>query len=171
MDVKEAILQRRSVRSYKDQDIPKEKLEDIMNSVRLAPSARNKQNWKFIIVTDKSVKDKLYEAAKKQDSVKEAPVIIAGVSTQPEVMSCEIPAGVVDVSIALDHLTLRAVEEGLGTCWIGAFDQGKAKEVLGVPEDCEIVALMTIGYPKSSGEKEKNRDELSEIISYDKYSE
>ncbi|KXA92998.1 hypothetical protein AKJ64_01655 [candidate division MSBL1 archaeon SCGC-AAA259E17] len=173
MDVEEAILRRRAVRSFEDREVPKEKLEEIMNSVRMAPSASNKQDWKFVIVMDDEKKEEVYRAANKQSFVKEASAVIAGITTDPEYrMSCGIPSGVVDLSIAMDHLTLKAAEEGLGTCWIGAFDQEKAKDVLEVPDEYEIVALMPIGYPKTSLEKRsKNRAEAREIVSYNTFSE
>lgn len=172
MDVENAILARRSVRSYKDKDVEQKKLEKIMDVVKTAPSANNRQDWKFVIVRDEETKEKIYGAAHRQNFVREAPVVIAGITTDPDdIMSCEIPAGIVDLSIALDHLTLKAAEEGLGTCWIGAFNQEEAKEILKIPEEYEIVALMPIGYPKRPLKKEKkNRKNLEEVISYDSFS-
>ncbi len=173
MNVEEAILSRRSVRSYEGRDIPQEKVEKIMDCVRMAPSANNKQDWKFVVVTDSKKKEELSRAANRQDFVKEASAVVAGVTTDPEyTMSCEIPSGIVDVTIALDHLSLKAAEEGLGTCWIGAFNQEKAKEVLEVPDYCKIVGLMTMGYPKRPLEKKKkSRKDLNEFITYNKFSE
>ena len=171
MEVKEAIKRRRSVRSYKDREVSQAILDDLMDSVRMAPSASNRQDWKFILVKKQSIKDKLFEASNKQSFVKEAPVVIAGVATDPEdKMSCDVEAGIVDLAIALDHLTLRAAEEGLGTCWIGAFDQEKAKEILGVPEEHKIISLMPLGYPTYDLTSEaKNRKSLDEIVSYNKF--
>ncbi|MBS3737142.1 MAG: nitroreductase family protein [Candidatus Bipolaricaulota bacterium] len=171
MEVKEAIERRRSIRAYKDEEVPRSLLEDIMESVRMAPSASNRQDWKFIIIDDESTKDQIYEAANEQSFVREAPVVIAGVATEPdEMMSCEVSAGTVDLSIALDHLTLRAAEEGLGTCWIGAFDQEKAKEILEIPEDHKVISLMPLGYPTYDlTREEKRRKKLEEIISYNKF--
>ena len=173
MDVEEAIQKRRSVRSYQDKEIPKNKLERVLNAARMAPSAKNKQDWKFIVAKDEEKRIELYEAARQQSFVKEAPVVIAGVATDPEYkMGCDIPGGIVDLSIALDHLTLQAAEEGLGTCWVGAFDQEKAKEILNVPKGCEIVSLMPMGFPKEPLEKRnKRRKSLSEVISYDTYAD
>lgn len=171
MEVKEAIERRRSVRSYRDEEVPRSLLEDIMESVRMAPSASNRQDWKFVIVDKESVKDQLYKAANEQSFVRDAPVVIAGVATEPEeMMSCEVNAGTVDLSIALDHLTLRAAEEGLGTCWIGAFDQDKAKEILEIPKDHKIISLMPLGYPTYDlTREEKRRKKVEDIISYNEY--
>lgn len=171
MNVSEAILTRRSVRSYKDKEIPEEKLQKVIESARMAPSARNKQDWKFVIVQDEEVKNKIQEAAGGQKFVNEAPTVIAGVSTKPDKrMKCDIPTGVVDVSIAMDHITLKAAEEGLGTCWVGAFEQEEVKEILNIPEGCKVVALMPIGYPEEELEvlykKRKNPEDITCRDSY-----
>lgn len=171
MEVKEAIEKRRSVRSYKDREVSRSLLEEVMESVRLAPSASNRQDWKFVIVDDETVKERLYTAANEQSFVREAPVVIAGVATEPEeLMSCGVSAGTVDLSIALDHLTLRAAEEGLGTCWIGAFDQEETKEILEIPEEYKVIALMPLGYPTYDLTREnKRRKKLEEILSYNSF--
>ena len=170
MEVKEAILRRRSVRSFKEKDIPRELLKDIMGSVRMAPSASNRQDWKFVLVDDSATREKLARAASNQNFVKEAPVVIAGINTERKMMSCGVKAGTVDLAIAMDHLTLRAAEEGLGTCWIGAFDQEETKEILSVPEDSKVIALMPLGYPTYDLTKEnKRRKELEEIINYNSF--
>ena len=170
MSVYEAIKKRRSVRGYQDKDIPQETLEEILDAARLAPSARNKQQWKFIVVENEEIKQKLVSAANDQKFVGEASVVIAGVALEPDhKMSCEVPAYAVDLAIALDHITLAAQDNGLGTCWIGAFSQQKAKEVLEVPEEYKIVGLMPLGYPADSAGT-KNRKDLSEVVSYNKFS-
>jgi len=171
MNVKEAILKRRSVRAYKEKEVSPSILEEIMDSVRMAPSASNRQDWKFVLVEDEATKEKLYEAANRQSFVRQAPVVIAGVATDPEeMMSCDVNPGTVDLSIALDHLTLRAAEEGLGTCWIGAFEQEKAKEIMGIPDDCKVIALMPLGYPKEElVKRDKQRKSLEEIVSYNSF--
>ncbi|KXA88689.1 hypothetical protein AKJ57_06475 [candidate division MSBL1 archaeon SCGC-AAA259A05] len=172
MNVEEAIRKRKSVRSYKDKDVSREKVEELMESVRLAPSATNRQEWKFVIVDD----DEKIEALKnctKHKFIAQAPYIIAGVSTDPDyVMSNGKAAGPIDLSIAIDHLTLKATEEGLGTCWIGGFDQDCAKQVLEVPKDLEIVALTPLGIPeKPLTEMSKDRKKIDKIITYNEYTE
>lgn len=171
MKVEEAARRRRSVRSYQEKEIPEGKFERVMDTVRMAPSANNKQDWRFVVVRDEDRKEMICEAARNQRFIKEAPIVVAGVATEPEyVMSCDIPGGIVDVAIALDHLSLKAAEEGLGTCWIGAFDQERVKGILNIPEDCEVVSLMTVGYPvRSLEEEDKDRKELEEIVSYDTF--
>ncbi|KXB06881.1 hypothetical protein AKJ52_01400 [candidate division MSBL1 archaeon SCGC-AAA382C18] len=173
MNVEDAIRSRRAIRSYKDKEISEGKLEEIIDAVRMAPSASNKQDWRFVFVTEGEKKEKLFEKANVQDFVKDAPVIVAGVTTDPEVeMTCGVPAGVVDLSIALDHLTLKAAEEGLGTCWIATFDQEKTKEVLEIPNEYRVIEIMTLGYPAEPLKREdKDRKELEKIMFYNNFSE
>ena len=165
----EAIKKRQSVRSYKDKEIPEEILQKILEAGRLAPSANNKQHWKFIVVKDEDLRKKLVPACKNQKFVGEAPVVIAGCATNPDyVMTCGEHSYSIDLAIALDHMSLEAASLGLGICWIGAFYQDKVKDILGIPEDIRVVALMPLGFPKKLGPK-TGRKSLSEIICYDKY--
>jgi nitroreductase len=168
MEVFEAIKNRYSCRSYKAESVPEEKLRKVLEAARLAPSAHNAQEWKFVVVKDAKKRKELAETAG-QGFIGEAPVIIAAVSLAPEeVMSSGVPAYAVDLAIAMEHAALQAVEEGLGTCWIGAFDQEEVKKVLNVPEECKVVALMPLGYPADKP-KPKDRKRLEEIISEDSF--
>ena len=173
MDVETAISSRRSVRSYKDEKVPREKIEEIFESVLMAPTTYKLQNQKFVIVDDDKIKEKLYKAANDQKFVENAPVVVVGITKTPEsVLSSGIRAGVLNVTIALDHLTLKATEEGLGTCWVSGFVQEKVKKAINVPEEYEVVALMTLGYPKRSLEEKKGRKvSLARSISYNEFSE
>jgi len=167
--VLEAIKKRQSVRSYQDKEIPEEILQQILEAGRLAPSAKNTQSWKFIVVRDKTLRKKLVPACKDQEFVGEASVVIAGCGTNPDyVMSNGEHAYSIDLAIALEHMSLEAASLGLGTCWIGAFYQEQVKEILGVPEGMRVVNLLILGYPKKLGPKTK-RKPLSEIVCYDKY--
>lgn len=169
MNVFEAIKNRRSVRAYKSDPVPEEKLNKVLEAARLAPSARNAQEWKFIVVKDAQKREKLVEAALGQKFVGEAPVVIAAVSLNPEkIMSCQVPTYAVDLAIAVDHMTLQAVEEGLGTCWIGAFSQEKVKEALEIPEEYKVVSLLPLGFP-ADDPSPKTRKNVSEIISYEHF--
>lgn len=169
MKVKDAIRERRSVRSYKSKGIPEDDLETILEAARLAPSAKNCQSWKFIVVKDEEKREALAHAAVNQTFVSEAPVVIVAVAIEPEyVMRCEVPAYAVDLAIAVDHMTLQAVELGLGTCWIGAFYQDKVKKILQIPDEYKVVALLPVGYPATSGGF-KNRKSLEEIVNYETF--
>ncbi|MEA2053512.1 MAG: nitroreductase family protein [Candidatus Thermoplasmatota archaeon] len=171
MDVMETIKKRYSVRSYQQRDVPDEIIRKIVEAARLAPSAKNRQEWKFVMIKDVAKRERLCEAAKGQTFVRQSPVVIAGVSTETDyVMTCGVPARYVDIAIAMEHIALTAVEYGLGTCWVGAFYQDKAKEVLNVPPDCQVVALMTLGYPEEGLEPaEKRRKSLEDIMCYEEF--
>jgi len=150
MNAMEVIKQRRSIRDYEDRPVPEEKLNRILEAARLSPSARNSQDRKFVVIREEEQRRKLAQSAGHQQHVAKAPVLIAAVGTNPEYhMPNGVPAYPVDLAIALDHMTLIAVEEGLGTCWIGGFSQEIAKEVLNVPDGCTIAALLTLGFPKT----------------------
>ena len=142
------IVKRSSVRSYENKPITEETLLRIIEAAHLAPSGSNRQPWKFIVVRDAEIRQQLAQAAR-QTFVASAPVIIAAVATAPKLsMGNGVPEYAVDLAIAVDHLTLAAVDEELGTCWIGAFSQEKAKAILNVPEKYKIVALLALGFPK-----------------------
>ncbi len=169
MELKEIIEKRESVRNYEDRVVPKEKLERILDAARLAPSASNRQPWKFIVVTEKKRRQELAEAANGQTFVGQAAIIIIAVATRPEhIMSCGVASHPVDLAIAVDHMTLAAVDEGLGTCWIGAFSQDKVKKLLNIPEEYRVVTLLPLGFPRQEiGTKQ--RKSLEEIVCYETF--
>lgn len=170
MEVKEAILKRYSVRSYQDRPIPQEVLEELFKAAQLAPTGSNRQQWKLVVVKRRDLREELAVAAKNQSFVAEAPVVFAVVSLNPErQMSCEVPGYAVDLAIVLDHITLQAVELGLGSCWIGAFIQPKVKEILEIPEDLKVAGLLPVGYPADSW-REKKRKDLSSLICHETFS-
>jgi len=166
MDVMQAIKERRSIRRYQQRPVDDEILTTLMEAVRLAPSASNRQEWRFIVVKDRAQIEKLATITG-QLFLATAPVIVAGVALNPErVMRCEVPAYAVDLSIALTHLMLAAVEHGLGTCWIGWFDQNEVKRTLRIPDEYKVVGLLTLGYPAESPDF-RGRKPLNEVVSYD----
>lgn len=154
MDVFEAINKRRSVRAYKSDPIPEDILKKVLDTMRQAPSAANRQPWKFIIVKDRALIEAMVKTCNAQAFLAQAPVVIAacgienlawkGVGGNRSASAVEI-----DVSIALAHLTLAAAAEGLGTCWIAAFNEACFKKLLKVPEGVRIVSLTPLGYPVS----------------------
>lgn len=171
MDVMEAIKVRRSIRTYKPTPIPEKKLRTVLNAARLAPSAKNLQPWKLVIVRDEDVKRELIPACNNQKWIAEAPIIIAACAVQDEafeMMGGYMNSYPVDIAIALDHLTLAAVNEGLGTCWIGSFNEDKVKAVLNVPRDVKVVALTPLGFPNEEPAS-KGRKHLSDLICYNQY--
>ena len=172
MDLMEAIKKRYSVRNYKDRPVEKEKLENILEAARLAPSASNRQEWRFIVVQDKDKRGLLMQAAKNQPFVGEAPVVIACCAkTDNHVMSCGQLSYPIDVAIAMEHMALKATGEGLGTCWVGAFYEDKVKEALGIPGDIRVVELLALGYPAKAAPARKDRLTLKEIVMHEKWAE
>ncbi|TKJ40566.1 nitroreductase [candidate division TA06 bacterium B3_TA06] len=169
MDVAKAIRDRRSVRSYEKKVIPQDVLLKVLEAARLAPSANNRQPWKFVVVREAAKRAALAKAAKEQQFVAEAPVVIAAVALEPErVMTCGVPTYAVDLAIAVDHITLAAVQQGLGSCWIGAFYQEDVKKILDIPDEYKVAALLTLGYPRDQA-RFKNRKPLEEIVCYDSW--
>jgi len=167
MNVMDAIKTRKSVRDYVDKPIEDEKLITVLEAGRLAPSASNRQEWRFVIVCDLEMRKKLASASI-QKFVGEAPaVIVACADTDGHIMKCGQPCYPIDVAIALDHMTLAAVELGLGTCWVGAFDEKRVKEILGIPEEIRVVELMAIGYASNPSPVEKKRFPLNTIVKYE----
>jgi len=169
MNVMEAIRQRRSVRAYLDKPVEEEKLEAVLEAGRLAPSASNSQEWRYVVVRDPAMRAKLAEAANGQKFVGDAPVVlVACAKTDGHKMSCGEPCYPIDVAISLDHITLKAVEEGLGTCWIGAFGQPAVKKLLNIPEDIRVVQLMPLGYPADQPAA-RSRLSLDDIVIPEKW--
>ncbi len=171
MDVYQAIKQRRSVRRYRPDPVPEEKLKRVLDAMRLAPSGKNAQPWRFIVVRDARVREKLVEACNGQQFVGEAPVVIVGCGWEQKAyprMGGYWNSLPVDVAIALDHLSLAAVSQGLGTCWIGSFKEDAVKEILGIPEEVKVIALMPLGYPVGEpGTKPRKR--LEEVVAFDSW--
>jgi nitroreductase len=168
MDVVNAIRTRKSVRAFLDKPIEEDKLYAVLEAARLAPSASNRQEWRFIVVRNPTSRKKIAEAANNQIFLSAAPVIlVACAETDNHVMSCGQLSYPIDVAIALDHITLAAVELGLGTCWIGAFNEQLVKKILHVPEEIRVVELMPIGYPSDISIKTKKRLGFDTVVKYD----
>lgn len=171
MSVLEIIRRRRSIRKYKGDSIPEDILWRVLEAARLAPSGKNLQPWKFIVVRDPLLKEKLVEACLGQKFIAQAPLIIVACGFPENCyarMGRYMKSWPVDVAIALEHLVLQAEEEGLGTCWIGAFEEDKVKSLLHIPEEAKVLALTPLGYPDESPPP-RGRKPLAEIISFDKY--
>ncbi|MCM8787816.1 MAG: nitroreductase family protein [Candidatus Omnitrophica bacterium] len=170
MNVFEAIKARRSIRSFLDKPIKEEILLKLFEAARQAPSASNRQEWRFVIVKDIKMRKKLATATKGQNFIEEAPVIVACCAvTDNHIMTCGQLCYPIDVAIAIDHISLVAVEMGLGTCWIGAFYEDKVKEILEIPAYVRVVELLAIGYPKKIQDTSKERLPLKEIIFKEKW--
>ena len=169
MDVLSAIQGRRSIRQYSSQPIEDIKLNKVLEAARLSPSANNRQSCKFVIVKDNETRANLAEAAGGQLFVGQAPVILVACGTDPDsIMMCGQHRYTVDLSIATEYMILEAYEQGLGTCWLGSFDEKRVKEILGIPEGIRVVAMSPLGYPTDSP-AERPRKNLDEIVCYERY--
>ena len=170
MDVLDAIKTRKSIRKYLEKPLEDEKLNVVLEAARLAPSAGNRQEWRFVVVRDPKTRTRLAEAANSQTFVGQAPVVIAACAeTDGHVMRCGQLCYPIDVAIALDHMSLAATELGLGTCWIGAFNEQKVKEILGIPEETRVVQLMPLGYPSDASLIRKSRLQLDRIVKHERW--
>jgi nitroreductase len=189
LEVLEAIKTRRSIRRQKPDAIDDETLEKVLDAARWAPSWHNTQCWRFILVRDSSIKERLtgtlFEMKREgtladnpaAKAVRQAPVLIVACAEMgksgrdPDDATYRTDKGdwfMFDVALAMENLVLAAHALGLGTVIIGAFDAIKAAEILGVPEGIRVVAMTPLGFPEREG-KVPPRKELSEIVFYDKY--
>ncbi len=167
----DAIRTRRSIRRYKPAPVPEPVLREVLNAARLAPSADNAQPWKMVAVRDEQTKLRLAAACNGQKFIAQAPLVLVACGLPDEAFQTVggyMSSHVMDVSIALDHLTLAAHSLGLGTCWIAWFKEDKVREILGVPEDVRVVALTPLGYPDETPEKTP-RKSLEELVVYEKF--
>lgn len=171
MNVSEAISKRRSVRSYKSAPVEKEKLELILQAARLAPSARNQQIWKFIVVRNKETQKNLAYACEDQMFVAEADIVICSCALKcNDFLSNGEATHTMDLSIATSLMMLQATELGLGSCWVGAFNQDKVKKLLRVPDDVKVVSILTVGYPHFIPPA-TDRKKISEIIAVENFAQ
>ena len=148
MEFNEVIRKRRSIRGYLPDPVPQGKLDAVLEAARIAPSATNAQPIRLIVVSNPAVKEALRAAYDKPWFIS-APLIIAGCVDPSKAWkrSDGFNAAELDLAIAFDHLTLAAVAEGLGTCWVCNFDEGKAKAALGGPEGIRLIAMTPLGFP------------------------
>jgi nitroreductase len=168
LDFLELVRKRRSIRRYSPAPLPKDTLETVLEAARLAPSSGNKQCWRYVIVTERDIKRKLAEAG--EMFADEAPVIIVACA---DPTASHRQAGMdhylVDIGISFEHLILAATSLGLGTCWIGGFDEEIFKKILDVPDDVRVVAYTPLGYPDEKKGRVFARKPLRDICFYEKY--
>jgi len=177
MDVLDAIRSYRPCLSYSSRPVPPEKLKAILSAARLAPSQRNLQPWRFVVVRDDERKRLLAQASNRGKLIAEAPAVVVAFAVEediPVTIGAYISAYPLDVAVAVDHLQLAATAEGLGTNWIIEFHEEKVRSVLHVPEGVHPIAVIPIGYPaepngSSKGTDEADRKSPDEVIAYDDY--
>jgi nitroreductase len=174
----ELVKKRESTRNYSPKPVPRELIDRCLDAARLAPSACNSQPWSFIVVDNEAKKNEIVDKTMTKlfsmnKFVRTAPVIIA-VITEPSVYYARMGGAfrnvrynLIDIGIACDHLTLQAAELGLGTCWLGWFNEKEMKKLLGLPKSTKIDIVLSMGYPKEALDpRPKVRKNLEEIRRY-----
>jgi nitroreductase len=174
------ILRRQSQRSYTTQPVENGKLLRCIEAARFAPSANNSQPWKFIIIDDPVLKDKVAEYTSSgvipmNRFTKQAPVQVAVVREQTNLTTAvgrilkDKNYPLIDIGITTAHFCLQATAEGLSTCIIGWFDEKKIKELLKIPKALRLELIILVGYPPTDEIRNKKRKETAQILSYNSY--
>jgi nitroreductase len=172
--------QRESVRAYIDRKVDRKKIVRCIEAAQIAPSACNSQPWKFIIVDDEFLKNKIAETTSNKllplnHFTKQAPVHVVVVREKANFTSKmgqiirekDFPS--MDIGIATEHFCLQAVSEGLGTCMLGWFDVKKVQQLLNIPVNKRAELIITVGYPKNNQTRTKKRKSLDEIMTFNSY--
>lgn len=173
------VQKRRSIRRFLEKPVEKENILACIDAARLAPSADNVQPWRFLIVDDPTLKEKvgkeifsgIYFISR---FASKAPVLIF-ILARLDIIANRLGKQIqgihyylIDCGIAGEHIVLQAEEFGLGTCWIGWFNARKARKVLNIPRKYKIVSILAVGYSEKRPQREKNRKKLEEITWYNK---
>ena len=175
MDLFQVISDRRSIRKYKDTPVEREKIEQLLNAARLAPSWKNTQCWRFLVLSDPARRASLLDGFPEDNPGKKAiamaPCVVV-VCADPAQSAVEngIEYYIGDTAIAFEHLCLAAHALGLGTCWMGMFNEEVIKKALGIPEGIRIIGITPLGYPDQEP-KPRPRKELTEIAYFDSWGE
>jgi len=177
----EPIQHRRSVRKFLEKPVEDEKLTEILDAARLAPSGNNRQPWYFIVIKDERLRQEVAAATNNQMWIATAPVVIvavadicarsenyAGMFVDEETCGFDLKRVIRDTTIAISYILLEVDNQGLGACWCGAFTQEGIRPVLGIPEDKFVLAVIPVGYPAEEP-KAKPRKTLEEIVKYDRW--
>lgn len=175
------VAKRFSVRHYLEKTVEREKIERCLEAARMAPSACNSQPWHFIVVDQPELMDRVASETQTplvpvNQFVANAPMIVAVISEKGN-LSSRFGSIVkqrefrwIDLGIAVEHFCLQAVEEGLGTCIIGWFNEKPIKALLNVPRDKSIGLLIAVGYPEHDGPKNRLRKPIEAMRSFNSYS-
>jgi nitroreductase len=169
MEFSVLVEERYSVRAYEPDPVEDEKLEKVLEAARLAPTAANRQPFQLIVIHTEGREEELLEIYNKAWFV-EPPLVICACGLLERAWTRGDGKNFtdVDVAIAMDHLILAAANEGLGTCWVGAFDPDAARETLGLPDDVEPIAFTPLGYPADQAGAKK-RKSLDELVRYERW--
>lgn len=166
MEVKDAIRTILAVRSFEDRPVPREVIDQILEAGRLTASSMNKQPWHFVVVQDKALLQKLASVATTGPYIAEAPVAIVVVVDRTK-------WALSDASRAVQDMMLTAWSEGIGSNWVGFVGQlSGVNEVLGIPDDLDVVTIVPFGYPTADiGKGKKNRKPAAELVHWGTWGE
>lgn len=169
MDFLETVRKRVSIRKYKDQPVEKEKIDLLMDLMRIAPSAANRQEWKFVAITDPGQLEKMRVCCESRGPAMTAPLIFCICATEyKEMNDSGYNRGTIDCSIASTYLHLATFALGLGSCWVGSFDPDMATEIVGCPEGTRVVTVVTVGYPDEDPAP-RPRKPIEDVAVYDHF--
>ena len=170
MEVMEALKGRQSIKSYLPVLVEEEKLAKVLEAGRLAPSAYNDQNRRFVVITDDAVKAAICEQAGAQPMVRQAPIVIAVCASADteDIMPNGEKSYPINMALCGAYMMLEAYDQGLGTCWLGAYDTEAVSRILELPDTAKVVTLIPLGYHDGT-QARKPRKPLDEIVSYNKY--
>lgn len=174
------VKNRQSDRGYTSQPIEKDKLERILEAARIAPSACNAQPWKFIVVNDQDIKNKLADTTSSKilgmnHFTKQAPIHIvivmegANFTSNFGSMVKRKHFPLIDIGIAAEHICLAATAEGVGSCMIGWFDETAVKKLLKIPRSKRPILIITLGYSEKPETREKRRKSIETVVTYNSY--
>jgi nitroreductase len=178
MHFMDLVKQRVSVRKYSSKPVPRDVIDICLEAARLAPSACNSQPWSFVVIDDEKAKDEIVRKSmsgiySSNKFVMTAPVIIAAITEHSTYiarmggMLRNVKYNLIDIGIACEHLVLQAEDVGLGTCWLGWFDEKAVKKVLGLPKSAKVDIMICLGYPEERLlTKKKMRKSLEEMRRY-----
>jgi nitroreductase len=161
MSLLDLIFGRRSIRRYRSEPIPDDVLKNILEAGRLAPSADNAQPWHFVVITEPEIKEKL-SRGRWNRFIKDSAATIVGCGYAANEWST------IDVTIALENMVIAAEAQGVGSCWIGDFEEEEVKELLGIPENLKVIALVSFGYPAEKPNPPSKKS-LEAIVHYNRF--
>lgn len=173
MDFDKVLKKRRSIRKFKKKIVSEGDVSEIVNAGNYSPSSGNIQNWEFIVVKDPDVRDKVADVCVDGSWIKKADFLVVVLNDESEVVEYYKERGkkyaIQNCAAATQNMLLKAADLGIGSCWIGAYDDKKVREILQIPEDLAIEAILAFGYAAEKGEYE--RDEIRMKVSFNLYGE
>ena len=159
------VLNRRSIRRFKSEAVSEGVMNSILEAGRRAPSATNQQPWHFVVARDRTEKEAcMFQGFNRFAS--EAPFVVVGLYRRSEAIIEKL--SLMDVTIALQNMVVAAWIQGVGSCWMGAFDEGKLRDTLNLPEDARIVGAVAFGIPDEKP-SQPTKKPLSDIAHFDKW--